>query len=158
MEDYEVITSDESKLGPVVEVKGDNLIVERGLLRKSRHAIPKVFAEEDGSERVVRLTVSEELVQSSPKLEDGEVDERAVAEHYGLAAGDPAPPTQGYGELRPDDPARTAEDDRVSAGMEPAEQQRVRIREGAEEPGLQGKPLIPPDTDASNASPPRRTP
>ena len=32
--------------------------------------------------------------------------------------------------------------------MEPTPQQRVRIREGVEEPGLQGKPLIPPDTDA----------
>ena len=148
MEGYEVITSDESNLGPVVDVKGDNLIVERGMLRKSQYAIPKAFAEEDGSERVVRLTVSEELVESSPKLEDGEVDERAVAQHYGLAAGDPAPETQGYGELRPDDPARTAEDDQVAAGMEPSAQQRVRIREGVEEPGLQGKPLIPPDTDA----------
>ena len=158
MEGYEVITSDESKLGPVVDVKGDNLIVERGLLRKSRHAIPKVFAEEDGSERVVRLTVSEELVESSPKLEDDDVDEQAVAQHYGLAAGDPAPPTEGYGELRPDDPARTAEDDQRAAGMETSAEQRVRIREGQEEPGLQGKPLIPPDTDASNTSPPRRTP
>jgi hypothetical protein len=146
MEGYEVITSDEQNLGEVVDVKGENLIVERGLLRKSRHAIPKVFAEEDTSEKVVRLTVSEELVDNSPKLEDDEVDERAVAEHYGLAAGDPAPETQGYGELRPDDPARTAEDDQVRAGMETSAQQRVRIREGNEEPGLQGKPLIPPDT------------
>jgi hypothetical protein len=95
MEGYEVITSDEKNLGEVVDVKGENLIVERGLLRKSRHAIPKVFAEEDTSEKVVRLTVSEELVDNSPKLEDDEVDERAVAEHYGLAAGDPAPETQG---------------------------------------------------------------
>jgi hypothetical protein len=146
MEGYEVITSDEKNLGEVVDVKGENLIVERGLLRKSRHAIPKVFAEENSAEKVVRLTVSEELVDNSPKLEDDEVDERAVAEHYGLAAGDPAPETQGYGELRPDDPARTAEDDQVRAGMETSAQQRVRIREGNEEPGLQGKPLIPPDT------------
>ena len=106
MEGYEVITSDEHNLGSVVDVKGDNLIVERGLLRKTRHAIPKVFAEEDSAEQVVRLTVSEELVENSPKLEDGEVDEQAVARHYGLAAGDPAPETLGYGELRPDDPAR----------------------------------------------------
>jgi hypothetical protein len=148
MEGYEVITSDEHKLGSVVDVKGENLIVERGLLRKSRHAIPKVFAEEDGSEQVVRLTISEELVDSSPKLEDGEVDEQAVARHYGLAAGDPAPVTEGYGELRPDDPARSAEDDQVRAGMETAAQERIRIREGVEEPGLQGKPLIPPDTDS----------
>jgi hypothetical protein len=158
MEGYEVITSDDKSLGTVTAVKGDNLIVERGLFRKSEHAIPKVFAEQDGSEHVVRLTVTEELVESSPKLDDGKVDDRAIAEHYGLAAGDPAPETLGYGELRPDDPARTAEDDQVAAGMEPTAQQRVRIREGVEEPGLQGKPLIPPDTDASNASPPRRTP
>jgi len=38
MEGYEVITSDEHKAGRVVEVKGDSLIVEHGLLRKTRRA------------------------------------------------------------------------------------------------------------------------
>ena len=105
MEGYEVITSDEQKAGRVVEVKGDNLIVEHGLLRKTRHAVPKVFAGADTSERVVRLSVSSELLEASPKVEDGSVDERAVAQHYGLAAGEPAPESKGYGELTPDDPA-----------------------------------------------------
>ena len=105
MEGYEVIRSDEQKAGRVVEVKGDNLIVEHGLLRKTRHAVPKVFAGADTSERVVRLSVSSELLEASPKVEDGSVDERAVAEHYGLAAGEPAPESKGYGELTPDDPA-----------------------------------------------------
>ena len=146
MEGYEVITSDDQKLGSVVAVKGDNLIVERGLLRKSQYAIPTVFAEEDGHEQVVRLTITEEIVDGSPKLDDGEVDERAVAEHYGLAAGDPAPETQGYGDLRPDDPARSAEQDQLRAGAEPAAQQRAQMREGE-------RPL-----DESNTSPPRRTP
>jgi hypothetical protein len=141
-----VITSDDRKLGSVVDIKGDNLIVERGLLRKSQYAIPKVFAEEDGSEQVVRLTITEAVVDESPKLDDGKVDERAVAEHYGLAAGDPAPETEGYGELRPDDPARSAEDDQRRAGIEPAAQQRAQMREGE-------GPL-----DESNTSPPRRTP
>lgn len=137
MEGYEVISSDEKALGEVVEVKGDHLIVERGLLRKGRHAIPKAFAEENPSEHVVRLTVSQALVDASPKLDDGQVDERAVAEHYGLAAGDPAPDTEGYGELRPDDPARSAEEQELRAGREPAAQQRAAIREGntgADEP------------------------
>ena len=147
MEGYEVISSDDQKVGQVTAVKGDNLIVERGLLRKTQHAIPKVFTEEDSSEQVVRLTITEEVVDSSPKLDDGEVDERAVAEHYGLAAGDPAPETQGYGELRPDDPARTAEDDARRAGLEPPAQQRAQMREG--DAGA---------LDESNASPPRRTP
>lgn len=140
MEGYEVISSDEHKLGQVVEIKGDNLIVERGLLRKSRHAIPKVFAEAGDSEQSVRLTISQEVVDSSPKLDDGKVDERAVAEHYGLAAGDPAPETEGYGELRPDDPARSAEDQELRSGMEPAAQQRARMREGeAPEDGPTGR-------------------
>jgi hypothetical protein len=130
MEGYEVISSDDHKLGEVVEVKGDNLIVERGLLRKSRHAIPKVFAEPDGSEKVVRLTITEDVVGTSPKLDNGEVDQRAVAEHYGLAAGDPAPETEGYGELLPDDPARSAEEQELRSGMEPAAQQRANLREG----------------------------
>ena len=146
MEGYEVITSDDRKLGSVVDVKGDNLIVERGLLRKSQHAIPKVFAEEDNSEKVVRLTITEAVVDDSPKLDDGKVDERAVAEHYGLAAGDPAPETEGYGELRPDDPAHSVEQDQIHAGVEPAARQRAQMREGE-------GPL-----DQSNTSPPRRTP
>jgi hypothetical protein len=130
MEGYEVISSDDQKLGHVVEVKDDNLIVERGMLRKSKHAIPKVFAEPSGSEQVVRLTVTQEVVDASPKLDDGKVDEHAVAEHYGLAAGDPAPETEGYGELRPDDPARSAEEQELRTGVEPAAQQRASMREG----------------------------
>jgi hypothetical protein len=90
MEGYEVITSDDRKAGHVVAVKGNNLIVEHGLLLKRQHAIPRALAHEDASEQVVRLSVSSQLVDASPKLDDGQVDHRAVAEHYGLAAGEPA--------------------------------------------------------------------
>src|SRR4051812_24572352 len=95
MEGYEVITSDDRKAGHVVEVRGDNLILEHGLLLKRRHAVPKVLAHADDSENVVRLSVSSELVDASPKVDNGQVDQRAVAEHYGLAAGEPAPETKG---------------------------------------------------------------
>ena len=145
MEGYEVITSDEQKAGRVVEVKGDSLIVEHGLLRKTRHAVPKAFADADESEQVVRLTITSELLEASPKVEDGSVDERAVAQHYGLAAGEPAPETRGYGELTPDDPARSAEQEELRTGVEPAPARRARIREGESEPGPQGRPIIPPD-------------
>jgi hypothetical protein len=146
MEGYDVITSDEQKAGRVVEEKGDNLIVEHGLLRKTRHAVPKVFAEADDSERVVRLTVSNEIVDASPEVEDGSVDQRAVAEHYGLASGQPAPETEGYGELTPDDPARSAEQEELRTGVEPAASRRARIREGESDPGPHGRPpSIPPD-------------
>jgi hypothetical protein len=145
MEGYEVITSDEQQAGRVVEVKGDNLIVEHGLLRKTRHAVPRAFADADESEQVVRLTITSELLEASPKVEDGSVDERAVAQHYGLAAGEPAPETQGYGELTPDDPARSAEQEELRTGVEPAPARRARIREGESEAGPHGRQIIPPD-------------
>jgi hypothetical protein len=84
MEGYEVIGTDDHKLGEVAAVEGDLLIVEGGLLRKSRHAIPLAFAHTDESEQVVRLSVSKEVVDESPKLEDGDLDRQAIAVHYGL--------------------------------------------------------------------------
>ena len=146
MEGYEVITSDDHKAGHVVEVKGDNLIIEHGLLVKKRHAVPKVLAHADESEQVVRLSVSSELVDASPKVDDGQVDQRAVAQHYGLAAGEPAPETEGLGELTPDDPAWSAEQEELRSGIEPAAERRARIREGHSDPGPHGRPpSIPPD-------------
>jgi hypothetical protein len=146
MEGYDVITSDEQKAGRIVDEKGDNLIVEHGLLRKTRHAVPKAFAQADDSERVVRLTVTNEIVEGSPEVEEGSLDERAVAEHYGLASGEPAPETEGYGELMPDDPARSAEQEELRTGVEPAAARRARIREGESDPGPHGRQIIPPDS------------
>src|SRR6266516_7989185 len=125
MEGYEVITSDDCKAGRVAEVKGDNLIIEQGLLIKRRHAVPKVLAHSDESEKVVRLSVSSELVENSPKVDNGHVDQRAVAQHYGLAAGEPAPETKGLGELTPDDPAWSAEQQELRSGVEPAPARRA---------------------------------
>ena len=141
MEGYDVITSDEHKLGHVVGTIGDNVVVEHGTLRKTRHAVPKAFVHVDNGEKVVRLTVSKELVEESPKVQD-EFDARAVAEHYGLASGYDAPATLGDGELLPDDPALTAEDDELRAGIPTAEQERLRARRGdvtPESPGLLGE-------------------
>jgi hypothetical protein len=127
MEGYDVITSDDEKAGQVVGAQGDNLIVEHGMLFKSRHALPKTFAHVDDSEEVVRASVSRRVLESSPKVEDDRVDERAVAEHYGLAAGVDSPPTQGAGEVVADDPAWGADRDLERAGMERPEEKRARI-------------------------------
>jgi hypothetical protein len=145
MEGYEAITSDDRKVGQVVDIKGDNVIVEHGLLRKTQHAIPTAFVHADDSEKVVRVSVSSDIVESSPKLDDGQVDRRAVAEHYGLAAGEPAPETEGYGDMLPDDPALSAEQQGLRTGVEPAAQQRAAMREGRDEPGPRGRQIIPPD-------------
>jgi len=134
MEGFEVVTSDDCKIGHVVAVENGHLIIEHGLLKKTKHAVPETFAYPDETEQCVRLSVSKEIVESSPKLDNGTIDTQAVAEHFGLAEGTPAPDTEGYGEVLPDDPARTADQDLMRAGREPADQQRAKTREDGLEP------------------------
>jgi hypothetical protein len=143
MEGYDVVTSDEDKLGQVVGEQGDFLIVEHGTLRKTRHAIPKTFAHADEAESVVRVTVSKAIVDSSPKLEDGSLDERGTAEHYGLASGVDAPETEGYGETVSDDPGISAEQQAMRDGVPTATEQRVEIRERMENAGESEIPSSP---------------
>jgi hypothetical protein len=145
MNGYEVIGSDDGKLGHVVEIDGDFLIVEEGTLRKKRHAIPKVFAHPDDGEEVVRLTVSKGLVEDSPTFKEGELDRKAAAAHYGLAEGYDEPETKGYGELTPDDPARSAEQEAARSGIQSASERRVKVQHGESEAGVRGRPIIPPD-------------
>jgi hypothetical protein len=145
VEGYDVIGSDGAKVGRVVGVDGGLLIVESGLLRKSRHAVPAAFAHAEDDEGLVRLSLSKELVEESPALKDGDLDHRAVAAHYGLAEGTEAPETEGYGDVRPDDPAWSAEQQERRSGVEPAAEQRAKIREGGSDPAPHGRPIIPPD-------------
>ena len=100
MEGYDVVTIEDEKVGKVVDTHGDNLIVEQGTIRKSKHALPRTFAEVDEGEKVVRMTVSKEIFCDSPKV-NGEVDENAIALHYGLAEDSEAPATEGYDETTP---------------------------------------------------------
>jgi hypothetical protein len=124
---YEVITSDGERVGRVVGFLGDSLIVESGRIFKSRRALPGAFVHADDATRTVRTSISKEILRDSPEVEDGRFDARAVAAHYGLAAGYDHPPTEGDGELRPDDPVWTAERDARRAGLEQPEEQRARI-------------------------------
>ena len=134
MEGYDVVTSDDCNVGRVVALEGDNLIIEHGTLRKTKHAVPKTFAHSDEEERVVRLSVSKEIVESSPKIDNGALDDRAIAEHYGLAGGFEAPETAGYGDVLPDDPGLSAEQDAIRTGVTPAPEERLRVREEMEHP------------------------
>jgi hypothetical protein len=128
MESYELVAPDEDTVGQVVERKGDYLIVEHGALRKSRHAVPWSTVEIDSAEQKARTSLSKELIVTSPKLENGSLDEQALAAHYGLGADRTAPATEGYGVTDPTDPARSAERDAISAGMEPGTEERARMR------------------------------
>lgn len=128
MEGYEVVTTDDEKIGKVVGEQGDNLIVEQGTIRKSKHALPRTFAHVDEGQQLIRMTVSKEVFCDSPKI-NGEVDEAAIAAHYGLARGYEAPPTEGYGETVSDDPAIGSETQAESTGVTPAPQERAETRD-----------------------------
>lgn len=149
MEGYDLVTSDDKHLGHVVAKVGDNAIVEHGHLRKSRHAVPTAFLDVHEDEQIVRTTLSKELIEDSPKVpDDGDVDEAEIAAYYGLAEGYEQPGTEGYGVLEPDDPAWTADQQERRAGLEPAAEERARIRKGIEggEPyGPPGRQVIPPN-------------
>src|SRR3954470_7811393 len=123
----ELGTVDDDKVGRVCEEDGDFLIVEHGIF-KTKHAVPKTFVDVDDERRVARTTLAKEMIHSSPKVHNGEHDLRTIAEHYGLAQGYDDALTRGYGDVVPDDPARTAEEDAVKAGVDPIEA-RVRTRE-----------------------------
>ena len=85
MQGYDVVTHDNEKVvGHVVDKVGRNYIVEQGLLRKTKHALPEDFARLDEEGRRLVITVPKDLLEDSPKV-NGDVDEQAVAAHYGLA-------------------------------------------------------------------------
>ena len=128
MEGFDVVTSDDDKVGHVVGKEGDFLIVEHGAIFKARHAIPATFVEVDEDARLVRTTLSKHLIETSPKVGD-EVDRREIAAHYGLAEGAVAPETGGYGALNADDPARSADQQAQRLGLPTSEEQRLAARQ-----------------------------
>ena len=135
MEGYDVVTVDDHKIGKVVGQSGAFLIIEQGALLKSKHPLPREFAHVDDSDQQVRVTVPKEIVADSPKIEDDELDEQAAAEYYGLAPS-PGPGTEGYGVSEEGDPSRSSEEQAARQGLEPADEERARIREGDEQSGL----------------------
>ena len=143
MEGYEVVTTEDERIGKVVGTHGDHLIVEQGTIRKSKHALPRTFTEVDEGEKVVRMTVSKAIFCDSPKM-NGEVDEAAIADYYGLAGGSEAPPTEDYGETVSDDPAVGSETQAESAGVTPAAQERAQAREQMGSETEQGVPAESP--------------
>ena len=63
MKGFEVVTSDDCKIGHVVEVRDRHVIIEHGLLIKTRHAVPETFAHITDGDQIVRLSVSKEIVE-----------------------------------------------------------------------------------------------
>jgi hypothetical protein len=130
MDGYDFITAvDDKKWGTVVGEEGDYVIVEHGVLRKHRYAVPRSSVDVVEGKQQVRTTLSGELIGESPKIDDG-FDHETVARHYGLASTEMAPPTEGYGDTVAGDPAVGAEYQEQRAEVDPAVEERARIREG----------------------------
>jgi hypothetical protein len=139
LEGYDVVTIEDEKVGKIVGTRGDNLIVESGTLRKTKHLLPRTFTSVDEAGGIVRMSISKDLFDGSPKV-NGEADERAIAEYYGLAEGYEAPPTEGYGESVADDPAVGSETEAERAGVTPAPQERAETRKQLGDEARRGIP------------------
>lgn len=84
MEGYDVVALGDDKVGSALGTENGYLIVESGMLRKTRHAVPLDMARTDEDEQVVRLTISKEMVEEGPNVDDG--DWQAVSDYYGRSA------------------------------------------------------------------------
>src|SRR5918994_4242876 len=126
MDGYDVVTFDDHKVGHVVGRSGSYVVVEHGAIFKHRRPVPETFATVDDEARIVRLTVSKDILESAPELDDGTLDEAAAAEHYGLASGREQPETLGYGRIEDSETAITAERQEVERGGVPAAEERAR--------------------------------
>jgi hypothetical protein len=81
---YDVISvADDERLGTVVGEEGDYIVFEHGRLRKQHHAIPKTAVEVDAESRQIRTSLSKALIEDSPLVEEGGLDNEALARHYG---------------------------------------------------------------------------
>jgi hypothetical protein len=112
MEGYEVVSVDDQKVGHVVGTNNGFLIVESGILRKTRRAVPLDAARSDPEEEVVRLTVTKKMVEEGPTVEDDETDWGAVSDYFG----------------------RTSELEGQTAGVTPTDQSRAEMRESLQSP------------------------
>lgn len=84
MEGYDLISvADDKKLGTVVREEGDYVVFEHGTLRKQHHAVPTTTVEVDDDERQVQTTLSKDLIEESPKVDENGLDREALARHYG---------------------------------------------------------------------------
>ena len=107
MHGRDVVTSDDKKIGRVVDERNDCLIVEHGHVLKGRHAIPKTYAHVVDGEDVVRVSLTKDVFAGSPKVTDEGWDCTETLRYYGI-----------HGEFEvdpdPEEPGRIADDGAVA--------------------------------------------
>ena len=107
MHGRDVVTSDDQKIGRVVDEKHDCLIVEHGHVFKARHAIPKTFATAVDGEDVVRATITKDVFTGSPKVTDENWDCAETLRYYGVTGEFEVDPD-------PEEPGKIADDSAVA--------------------------------------------
>lgn len=149
MNGYEVISViDDKCIGQVSGRVGDFLIVEHGHLRKSHNPLPLSFADVDEASGRVVTTLAHDILYDAPPVKDGQVDEQAAAQYYGLGE---TQPVDGYVEV--DDHELKAEEDRAETRSELANGHGKTDTVGApagQSPALLGdrdRRERPPETD-----------
>ena len=122
MEGYDVVSSDDHKIGHVVETQNGYLIVESGMLRKTKHAIPLDMARFDDEDEAVRVTVSRQMVEEGPTVDDG--DWQAVEDYYGRSA-------ELEGQAAADIPTSDQQRAELRAGLAGPEKEIAQPRKGS---------------------------
>jgi len=121
-----VVTNEDKRIGQVVGLRDECLLVETGHVFKTTHAIPQTFVHANGDE--LRATVSKEIVEASPTFREDTWDCEAVLRHYGLA---------GPYTTDPDPDMDNAEVDGAHHGVDPAPSERINtLGETTEEQSL----------------------
>jgi len=143
MEGWRAVTTDDHKVGTVVAEIDDFVVIEQGMLRKTRHAVPKAFVHYRPESEEICLSLPKDMLDESPKVENEiEFDRGEVSRYYGLAESG-GPEAEGHGEYAAGEPAWSVGRDADAARMTPNEELRAEIREGDREqapssPGLLG--------------------
>jgi hypothetical protein len=90
---YEVVASDDGRMGRVVDVKHGYLVVESGWPGKLRRPVPREFVHVVDEAAKAFVTVPRRVLRDAPHVDrHGNFDLEEAARHYGLTA---APREQG---------------------------------------------------------------
>jgi hypothetical protein len=86
---FNVVASDERKIGRVSEVGDRYLIVEWGRLRKRRRPVPREFVHVVDEAAKVFVTVPRWVLREAPNVDRrGAFDAGRAARHFGLSGGE----------------------------------------------------------------------
>jgi hypothetical protein len=116
MKGKQVVTFDGHRIGPVVDERDDCVVVESGVISKTRHVVPRSFLHEHDGE--LQSTVSKEVFDEAPTVDSDDWSAEDVRLHFGLDGPYEIESDAEVGDADADRPAR------IGADPEPLERRR----------------------------------